>query len=369
MPSLLPLSLVKTGLMKTLFFVLFFFTTLHAEEGNPTAEKVAFESASVKAAVEDIAKMIANIRTDKDLSETLKNASASLLNTKGSNTFKFTVLSRQWNEQEIVKELNSRLDSYMDGKPVIELSEYNTEKNPLFPKNVPMSFIAAPGSASGGHHVYPGGLVHHTYANILSATRLAETYEKTYQVKISQTEKNLAMLAALWHDAAKPWVLKWNEDGTLTNKEGKIAGTSAHHIWILSELAMREISPDFIVAVAGAHDAVIEGQPSEKKVIGYLLAASLISGKSLAQVGLEQKQGMKLIILPRLSHYLNNLGDADWAISVPAQKKALELVGASKVTNATERWKMLSQLSKHGEIPLYNAWRTGGDSAVNALLK
>jgi len=354
---------------KLLLSLALFLNTLFAESGNHLAETAAKDSPSVKAAYDEMIKMVEKMQVEKELPEALKKASLSLLTSKGSGAFKFAIQSRHWNELEITKELTTKISKHLGDKPVLEMSEYNSEKTPLFPKNEIMPFIAAPVTATGGHHVYPGGLVHHTYTNMLSALKLAETYEKTYQTKITPLEKNLGVLSALWHDAAKPWVLKWNEDGTLTGVEGKIAGTAAHHIWVLAELAIREMPADFIVSVAGAHDAVIEGQASEQKVINYLLAASIISGKSLSHVGLQEKEGIKLITLPRLAHYLNNLGDADWCFSVPAQKKAFELSGGFKQMTSQERWKRLSHLSKVGEIPLYHAWKTGGESRAASLLK
>lgn len=356
--------------MKTILLTLILASSLFASSASEHAEKLAIGSLAVKNAYSELKKLVEKVQVTAEIPENLKSTSLQLLNAKTSSPFTFTINERRTKELEIAEELTKRLAPYMAGKPAFESSEYATEKNPLFPKNDVMSFIAAPGSATGGHHVYPGGLVHHTYTNALTAMKLAETYEKVYRVKLSTTEKNLGLLASLWHDAAKTWVIKWNDDGTLTKAEGKIAGTSAHHIWVLAELAMREIPSDFIVAVAGAHDAIIEGQPSEQKVIGYLLAASILSGKTLEQVGLVQKENtLTLKTLPRLAHYLNNLGDADWAISVPAQKKALELVGGLSENSSEQRWKLLSLLSKHGEIPLYNAWRTGGEKAVAELLK
>lgn len=329
--------------------------------GNSKAEAIAHQSKSVHSAHQELIKLVEKMKTNSELPDSLKKASLSLLGAKGSPRFQFEIASRKHEEKEILSALNQKLAALMGENKPFETGESEI----LFSPYPQMSFITAPGSAMGGHHVYPGGLVHHTYTNVQTALRLAETYEKAYQIKLSQTEKDLAALAAIWHDAAKTWVMEWKEDGSLTQKEGKIAGTSAHHIWGIAELLKREAPTDFVVAVAGAHDAVMESQPSEKKVIGYLLAASVIAGKPETQAGLKVTVPPQLASLPTLIHYLNHLSDADWVISVPAQKKALELV--SQVTDS--KWKALNLLSEHGEIPLYRLWKREGDKAVLNLLK
>ncbi len=351
-------------------YLLSFVCLLAFGNANQKAETIAFSSHSVVAARHHLIQLVEEIKPGPEIPTELKAASLSLLGKTGSAQFHFAVAERKAHEHEILAELNKKLPA-LSGEKHFESSESATAEAPLFSTHPTMAFIAAPGSAAGGHHVYPGGLVQHTYTNVLSVLAFAETYEKAYQIKLPQKEKDLAVLAALWHDAAKTWVLEWKEDGSLTQKEGKIAGTSAHHIWGLAELVKRDFPTDFIVAVAGAHDAVIESQASESKVMGYLLAAAIIAGKPSSQVGLSATEPLRLVALPNLSHYLNNLGDADWSLSVPAQKKAFELVSdfVSKIPAKEQNWKRLALLSKHGEIPIYSVWKSDGPNAVRALLQ
>src|SRR5215813_9133641 len=94
---------------------------------------------------------------------------------------------------------------------------------------LPVSFNAAPGSAFGGHHSYPGGLPVHEANNDQSDVNFADLYRGSYGstgaggLPVNKGEKKQAnvfinqdiiLAAPMWHDWAKTMVFQWNVDGT-----------------------------------------------------------------------------------------------------------------------------------------------------------
>ena len=151
--------------------------------------------------------------------------------------------------------------------------------------HLPQPFIAAPGSAFGSHHSYPGGLAVHESNNETADINLASEYSNVYgQTGPSGTPSiNAANIAApapqdtaayapyldgdlilgapLWHDWAKPIVFQWNADGS-EFQELSIGGngaatddygapgdarTGGHHILSIAESMKRGFSPAFIL--------------------------------------------------------------------------------------------------------------------------
>ena len=113
-----------------------------------------------------------------------------------------------------------------------------------------MPFMAAPASTWCVHHVFPGGLVFHTLTNLKNALVLGKNWEDINHIELNH---DWLRAAPIWHDIAKTWVMQWMEDGSSTINEGKIAGTSTHHILGIAEALMRKLPPDFVVVVASAH--------------------------------------------------------------------------------------------------------------------
>ncbi len=96
---------------------------------------------------------------------------------------------------------------------------------------LPLDFYGAPGSTTGSHHSYPGGLAVHEAFNQQSSINFAGAYRGEYghpndaglladrsaaapaaaDVSISQ---DVILAAPAWHDWAKRMVMQWNADGS-----------------------------------------------------------------------------------------------------------------------------------------------------------
>src|SRR5262249_25462894 len=168
--------------------------------------------------------------------------------------------------------------------------------------HLPQAFYSAPGSVTGGHHSYPGGLPVHESNNDTSDVNLASQYRAVY----GNSQNNLPFVSAkvpkpavqqsvgffidddiivgapLWHHWAKSIVFQWNAHGTefaeynfggngTTDNFGGAAGdsrTGGHHIMSIAESMKRGFSPAFVIAQASAHSAPTSG--SEYKVVNWI---------------------------------------------------------------------------------------------------
>lgn len=232
---------------------------------------------------------------------------------------------------------------------------------------LPQPFYAAPGSAFGSHHSYPGGLVVHESFNDISDINFAAGYRRVYgtpnpqnnglpSINLSdspnsetdiQISNDVIIAAPIWHDWAKPIVFQWNSDGTefqelnfggngQTDNYGNSGDsrTGGHHIISLAESMKRGLSPDVVITQASAHSAPTLG--NEYKVVNWLRSAAIlaqidpVAGDYLYR---DSKGNLRLPPLRRLGdldlnaagqtnllveYGLHNLSDADFVLSIPA---------------------------------------------------
>ncbi|GGY23067.1 hypothetical protein [Paludibacterium paludis] len=232
---------------------------------------------------------------------------------------------------------------------------------------LPQPFLAAPGSAYGGHHSMPGGLVVHEAFNDLSDIALAGHYQAVYgtmgrnglPVVVARAgkqtvkgdlpiDRDLIVAAPMWHDFAKTWVFQWNADGSefqelnfggngKTDNGGRPGNskTGAHHILGLAEAMARGMPPAFVVTQASAHAA--PGGGNEYKVANWIRAAAILSRvdplkagylirrgdewrlpplRGMASVDLQAKHPSHTHLM--VEYVLQNLSDADYIFTGPA---------------------------------------------------
>jgi hypothetical protein len=213
---------------------------------------------------------------------------------------------------------------------------------------LPQRFFSAPGSGTGGHHTYPGGLVVHESFNLLSNLSFASNYRRVFghsgfdglaeidgPVRRSDVEvaEDVMLAAPLWHDWAKAMVFQWNADGS-EFAELHIAGTGGHHILGVAETMKRGFSPELVVTQASAHTGPTEG--NEAKVVNWLRAAATIARIDPVARGylrVDQEGQLRLPAVRALGsidlnaagrtnllveYVLHNLSDADWILAEPA---------------------------------------------------
>jgi len=238
----------------------------------------------------------------------------------------------------------------------------------LFPGKEPMPFIAAPGGTCDTHHSYPGGLVDHSLSNIQDGLALASTWERRNQKTKAnpsalRLDADLIRLTALWHDVAKTMTIEWNNDGSCTrDPESKIAKTGAHHVWGVSEALFRGYPPDFVVALASAHNPPIKGDGLEE-LVNYLKAAALISGKRYEAAGLA-RDGTALTTKPPLEAFINNLDDHSWVMhdrTYPESAEALrEQLRKKGIPEEEVRWEAHKIMADRGDLPIWQELRKQG---------
>jgi hypothetical protein len=232
---------------------------------------------------------------------------------------------------------------------------------------LPMPFYAAPGSAFGSHHSYPGGLPIHESNNDSSDIELAGQYRSVYLHKDEGVvalnpellqegpathasiliDQDIIVGAPIWHDWAKPIVFQWNADGSefpelsiggngLTDNNGAAGNskTGGHHILSIAESMARGLSPAFVITQASAHSNPSLG--NEYKVVNWIRAAAIIDGIDPVATGylmIDAKGNPRLPALRNLGdinfanqgqtnllveYQLHNLSDADFTYSIPA---------------------------------------------------
>jgi hypothetical protein len=224
---------------------------------------------------------------------------------------------------------------------------------------LPMRFEAAPGSAFGSHHSYPGGLPIHEANNDIADVQLAAEYRRVYgqrrddgAVRLGRgddedgreaadlIDDDLIIGAPLWHDWAKPIVFQWNADGTeflelsLGGTPANGSATGGHHIIGIAEAMARNLPPAFVITQASAHSAPTLG--NEYKVVNWLRAGAILAGIDPVAQGYLVAASNGALRLPPLralgsadllaagqanlltEYQLHNLSDADFNNSIPA---------------------------------------------------
>ena len=236
---------------------------------------------------------------------------------------------------------------------------------------LPQRFGSAPGSASGGHHSFPGGLAVHESFNERSIVSLAENYARNYRVPGSRgggegdargwtgLDEDVLRAAPIWHDWAKTMVLQWNADGT-EFKEFTFGGngatdafggagdsrTGGHHVLGVAEAMARGFAPDVVIAQACAHSAPM-GR-NEFKVVNWLRAAAILARVDPVAKGYLYVDGAGHLRLPQLravselnpeaatlawtnflpEYAMHNLSDADFTFTGAAVTQAEALLRA-----------------------------------------
>jgi hypothetical protein len=211
----------------------------------------------------------------------------------------------------------------------------------LFPDGA-MPFIAAPGGVWLGHHSYPGGLVDHTLFNLRSGLGLAAAYRRTYKIEI---DEDAVRAAAIMHDMGKTAALPWNADGTLPAVEMQVAGTGLHHIISISEALARGWPSRLVVCVASAHSPPLPG-PDLDKLVSYLRAAAIISGKPNAAAGLTE-DGKALAAPAPIEAFITHIDDHDYVLTEPAAK------AASAKLAKKDPWSLDEARAKTSDVSLY----------------
>lgn len=352
---------------KLLILVLFFCSVSFALTPNERALHIAGHTQNVTKVWKDLVTQVRRIRPDGiSITEQLKNDTLELLT---SPSFSFRLEERRTEEPVILEQLRR---AFGEEKGFV-FPETVANKPSIFPLQRPMPFLAAAGGPWNSHHVYPGGLVYHS-AHVAEANRfLVERYNKLYKLRLNP---DLALLAGIWHDAGKVWALQWKDDGTLTVNEGKIAETSLHHIFAIAELLARRHSVEMVLAVAGAHDPLMPGNPGYQKVVGYLRAAAILSGAALSEAGLEENGGKLDLAKPvPLFPLVNHMGDSDWMVTIPAMRKARELVYPMldafpkyQKSISERNWKANAIFAKAGALHIYQTYLDKGGAGVKKLL-
>ncbi len=190
---------------------------------------------------------------------------------------------------------------------------------PPYHGKAPQEFFTAPGSGYHSHHAYPGGLATHVAANMEITYSIINTYKHIYGYDPGH---DAALAGQALHDITKPWVFQWQKDGT-SLKEYSIAGTGSHHIYSISEVMVRGLPAEEVVAQACAHDNP-GSEKSEASVVDWLKAAAIIADKDPIAYGVLTRDGLHIPTPHKQAGYIVHLGDHDWVLSSPASSRAEE---------------------------------------------
>ena len=244
----------------------------------------------------------------------------------------------------------------------------------LFPPNAgpvsaPQPFWSASGSTNGSHHSYPGGLAVHECFNATMATHYARTYDDLYFGGRNVVSDDMAIGAALYHDAMKSIVFQWNDDGTPFS-EATICGTGGHHVLSGAEAISRGRSAHFVIALLSAHAAPSLGD--EDKVVTWCRGAALLAGVDPVAYGLLRLQNETYRLAPKavpIEAFVNYLSDHDYVLSVHAMHVVRdELRGRNLAT-----WDTNTILARRSAIELYRTLSDGGerdfDREIDLLLR
>jgi hypothetical protein len=179
-------------------------------------------------------------------------------------------------------------------------------------------FWSTPGSADDSHHAYPGGLLVHELFNARMAEGYGQTYDGIYFNRRGAVDRDLVILAALYHDVMKTVVFQYKDDGTFFT-ELTIGETGGHHVLSGAEAISRGESARLVTVLLSAHAAPSLGD--EKKVATWCAAAALLAGVDPFEYGLLKRDAngnAVLASLPPLEAFVNFLSDHDWVLTVHA---------------------------------------------------
>ena len=237
-------------------------------------------------------------------------------------------------------------------------------------------FWSAPGSGEGSHHGYPGGLALHESFNASVALGIAGAYDAHYFGGRPTVSRDIAIAAALYHDAMKTVVFAWNDDGTLPD-ELSIAGTGAHHILSGAEAIARGRDPRFVTTLLSAHAAPSLGD--EVKVVGWCRAAAIVAGVDPVASGLVNRDGSGYALgadPAPLEAFVNYLSDHDYVVSV----HAMHVVSARLQQSWSRRpaltslaptfpWYRAMILTRTSALALYDALARSGAEAFERTVR
>jgi hypothetical protein len=339
--------------------------------GNALAEQIAGRSALVQSAKQTLNQNARGIHDSNIRSTTLDmiaNPATCVMHRIGVNDAKKDVI--------IQSLLNANLINPSDAAGIVGGVKAGVFP-PILNENtscplLPLSFGAAPGSAFGGHHSYPGGLPIHVANNDQSDINFADLYRGSYgstaghDLPVIKGEKNEStvfinqdtiLAAPMLHDWAKTMVFQWNADGTEftelnfggtgTNDAWGAPGdsrTGGHHMISIAESMKRGLPPELVITQASAHSAPTSG--NEYKVVNWLHAAAIIAQIDPVASGYLTVDGQNNLRLPAVrqlgngvnlnangqtnllvEYALHNLSDSDFNLSGPAVSEAQVLLG------------------------------------------
>jgi hypothetical protein len=252
------------------------------------------------------------------------------------------------------------------------------------PNEAPQAFWSAPGNTYAGHHSFPGGLVVHEWTNASLAQQFLTSYDARYGLvsESNSIDRSIAAAAPLWHDINKVTVFQWNDDGS-EFVEQAIADTGGHHPLSGAEAIVRGMSPDFVVALLGAHDPPQIGV-SMQRLVNYIRAAAIIARVDPVAVGLLRPSdvagmpaGLGLNQVPaRIEGHINHLSDHDFvftgdsaALLIRTLQDLAPQYGIDPPTQVARfdlfRNTVFAQLT---DMRLYGVLQTGGVAAVKAKI-
>ncbi len=330
-----------------------------AQEGNERAARLAAANGDAKAALAYVQRQAATIRDPalrRAVQEILADPVPTFLATYPD------VPSREAARQALVSTGLLPPETTVDAlfPPV-------ADKGPARP-----TFLAAPGGTPDLHHAYPGGLPVHTAFNLRAALALEENYRHSYKIAL---RRDFVLAAPILHDAFKAWVLQWKADGSLTH-QAKVAGTASHHPMIAAEALHRGLPPEFVIALASAHDP--PGGASEPIVVGYLRAAAIVAKVDPVEIGLlvRKGNGFALPSMPGFEATINHLSDHDYVLTDPASRLVADALvrigratpGGESFDDARLRWMRLRIQSRIPGMRLYHWLREGGDEGLRKEL-
>jgi hypothetical protein len=252
------------------------------------------------------------------------------------------------------------------------------------PHEAPQAFWSAPGSTYAGHHSYPGGLAVHEWTNASLAQQFIVSYDARYGLVTEShaIDPSIAAAAPLWHDINKPTVFQWNDDGS-EFVEQTIADTGAHHPLSGAEAIVRGMSPDFVIALLGAHDPPQLGV-SYARLVNYIRASAIIARVDPVAAGLLAPAsdpglpaGLGLSqVPPRVEPHINHLSDHDFVFSGDSATLMIRTLqnlapsyGIDPPTQ-TARFNLFRNtvFSQMTDMGLYGVLQTSGEAAVKAAI-
>lgn len=237
----------------------------------------------------------------------------------------------------------------------------------------PQPLMSAPGSSYFSHDSYPGGLVIHTALNLCSSLGLYEGYCQVFGLKL---KRDIVIAAQILHDLAKAWVFQWQDNHGLL-PEYEIAGTGAHHVLGVAESIYRGLPAEIVIAQACAHEN-IRTLEDEAKVVNYLKAATIISGRNPDKAGLLTPCGTALKLRRKIEFMITHLGDHDWTVNMRTanwtisflQKMACDDYGMTEAELTSLRFHVFRNyvLSQATMTGMYHNYISAGEKGVRSAV-